>query len=246
MKYKAILLDVDGTLLSNNNKLPSLRVTEAIAKAAKKIHVGVATARPLFMTTHILKHLNLSGFSILNGGAHIIDKEENTLVEKIISIKDLKNVCNILKKLKIPFLIHDNGKEIEYVKNYTPQKPLAIFTLEIPLEKAEQVVEKVSHISSIASHKIQWKEKHNYGVHITHSSATKQHGIMEIAKLLNIQTHEIIGVGDGYNDFPLLMACGLKVAMGNAVDDLKAIADYIAPSVDEDGVADVIEKFILK
>lgn len=41
------------------------------------------------------------------------------------------------------------------------------------------------------------------------------------------------------------MACGLRVAMGNAVDDLKAIADYIAPSVDDDGLAEVIEKFIL-
>lgn len=41
------------------------------------------------------------------------------------------------------------------------------------------------------------------------------------------------------------MASGLKVAMGNAVDDLKAIADYIAPSVNEDGIVDVIEKFIL-
>jgi hydroxymethylpyrimidine pyrophosphatase-like HAD family hydrolase len=55
----------------------------------------------------------------------------------------------------------------------------------------------------------------------------------------------MIGVGDGYNDFPLLEACGLKVAMGNALEDLKGIADYIAPSVDEDGVANVIEKFIL-
>lgn len=44
---------------------------------------------------------------------------------------------------------------------------------------------------------------------------------------------------------PLLMACGLRVAMGNAVEDLKAIADYIAPPVENDGVADVIEKFIL-
>lgn len=41
------------------------------------------------------------------------------------------------------------------------------------------------------------------------------------------------------------MACGLKVAMGNATEDLKAIADYIAPSVDDDGVVDVIAKFIL-
>lgn len=45
--------------------------------------------------------------------------------------------------------------------------------------------------------------------------------------------------------FLFLMACGLKVAMGNAVSELKTIADYIAPTIDEDGVADVIEKFIL-
>jgi hydroxymethylpyrimidine pyrophosphatase-like HAD family hydrolase len=41
------------------------------------------------------------------------------------------------------------------------------------------------------------------------------------------------------------MSSGVKVAMGNAVDDLKAIADYIAPSVHEDGVADVIKRYIL-
>jgi len=83
-------------------------------------------------------------------------------------------------------------------------------------------------------------------IDVTHAEATKMHGILEVAKLLNIDTKEIIGVGDGYNDFPLLMACGLKVAMGNAVDDLKAIADYVAPTVDEDGLADVIEKYVLR
>lgn len=77
------------------------------------------------------------------------------------------------------------------------------------------------------------------------AQAIKQHGILEVAEMLGISTHEIIGVGDGYNDFPLLMACGLKVAMGNAVSDLKEIADYIAPTVEEDGVADVIEEFVL-
>ena len=45
---------------------------------------------------------------------------------------------------------------------------------------------------------------------------------------------------------PLLMACGLKVAMGNGVPELKEIADYVAPSVDEDGISDVIEKFVLR
>ena len=81
---------------------------------------------------------------------------------------------------------------------------------------------------------------------IASSSASKLHGIMEVAKILNIRTEEIIGVGDGYNDFPLLMACGLKIAMGNAVPELKAIADFIAPTVQDDGVATIIEKFVLQ
>ncbi len=80
---------------------------------------------------------------------------------------------------------------------------------------------------------------------IYNSSATKQHAIFEIANIIGIQTHDIIAVGDGYNDFPLLMAAGLKIAMGNAVEDLKAIADYIAPPVEQDGVAHIIERFVL-
>lgn len=81
---------------------------------------------------------------------------------------------------------------------------------------------------------------------ITHAEATKQHGVFEVAKLLGLQTHDMIGVGDGYNDFPLLLACGLKVAMGNAVPELKEIADYVAPTVENDGVVDIINKFILQ
>jgi len=64
--------------------------------------------------------------------------------------------------------------------------------------------------------------------------------------MVKIKPQEIIGVGDGPNDYPLLMGSGFKVAMGNAVPELKEIADFIAPSVEEDGVATVIEKFVLQ
>ncbi len=74
---------------------------------------------------------------------------------------------------------------------------------------------------------------------------TKQHGVLEFAKYMKLNPHEMIGVGDEETDYPLLMACGLKVAMGNAVQSLKDIADYVAPSVEEDGLVEVIEKFVL-
>lgn len=62
---------------------------------------------------------------------------------------------------------------------------------------------------------------------------------------MNLNNSEIIGVGDGYNDLPMLKVCGLKIAMGNAVPELKLIANYIAPNVEKEGVINIIEKFIL-
>lgn len=56
---------------------------------------------------------------------------------------------------------------------------------------------------------------------------------------------KLIGIGDSYNDLEYLKLCGLKVAMGNATPDIKKIADYIAPSYKDEGVAKTIEKYIL-
>ena len=55
----------------------------------------------------------------------------------------------------------------------------------------------------------------------------------------------MIAAGDSYNDLPMLKACGLRIVMGNAPDALKAIADYVAPSVDDDGLATAIEDFVM-
>jgi len=80
---------------------------------------------------------------------------------------------------------------------------------------------------------------------ITHKNATKHHAALKIAEFLNIKSNEMIGVGDGYNDFDLFKACGLRIAVGNAVDELKLMADYVAPDVKEDAIAHIIEKFVL-
>ena len=64
--------------------------------------------------------------------------------------------------------------------------------------------------------------------------------------LLRVKKEEVIAIGDGNNDKSLLLSSGLRIAMGNAVQELKDIAHYIAPDVKHDGVAYVIEKFVLK
>jgi HAD superfamily hydrolase (TIGR01484 family) len=247
MKYKALMIDVDGTLAKSQERTtPTPRVIKAIAKAQDKIHIGLATGRPYFLIQDIANILSLSGPSIVNDGAQVIDLTTNeTFYKQSILHDDIPSIVTLLRDNGVDFFINDDGIDVPHTSDYIPNDPFSIFTTGFDKDLAHSIREGLSsnprlHVTSYIS----WINGLT-GILVSHKNATKQHGILEVAKALDISTDEIIGIGDGYNDFPLLMACGLKVAMGNAVPELKEIADYIAPTVEEDGVADVIEKFIL-
>lgn len=246
------MLDVDGTIVSYHKEfyklLPSKRVTEAIQQASKQLTVCFTTGRPYSMMTKILSHIKMEkGYAIINDGAQVIDLASgDILYERVMSKTDIRSICSILKQMRISFFINDNEQELLFTDSYKPEKPLNILVRFCYAEKTiDKMIDKLTHIPLIKANKTHGGEGDNFGLVVSHAEATKLHGIYEVSKLLGIKRVESIGVGDSGNDFSLLMACGLKVAMGNALPALKEIADYVAPSVEDDGVADVIEKFVL-
>ncbi|MBR2734060.1 MAG: HAD hydrolase family protein, partial [Selenomonadaceae bacterium] len=72
---------------------------------------------------------------------------------------------------------------------------------------------------------------------------TKASGLEELCKFLGIDIAETVAIGDGHNDVEILQAAGVGVAMGNARDDIKQLADFVTADNDHDGVAVAIEKF---
>ncbi len=247
-KYKAIIFDVDGTLIPNKiHGIPSKKVRDAIMKAKKVLHVGIATSRPHSMLTDIIRLLKLSGPSIVNAGARIINlPSQQVLWEQIIDTKSIKELYKIFSKRNLNASLNDDGNEVEFTKNYISKKPLAGWTLAVPPSTANILIKEISRIPNLIAHKLpSWSGGGNITISVTHNLATKKHALLKLTKILKINTSEIIGVGDGHNDLPLLRSCGLKIAMGNADSELKNIADYIAPSVEQDGAADIINKFIL-
>lgn len=84
-----------------------------------------------------------------------------------------------------------------------------------------------------------------YNVEISNKKANKRNGIKHIADSLNIKPKEIICIGDSGNDRQMIKYAGLGVAMGNAFPEIKEIADFVADTNENSGVAQVIEKFIL-
>lgn len=238
-KYKAIIFDVDGTIIPNKiDGLPSKKIIQYILKANKILHVGVASSRDYSLLSHISKCLKLSGPSIIHSGAKIIDiASQKMLWEQPLEKESIFKIYNVFKKYNLPFTIDKNDDNIE--------KILSVWTLKVSPKTVDFLIRDFGKIPNISAHKIPSWVKGYITVTVNHALATKSHALLETAKILNIQTSEIIGVGDGHNDLPLLSSCGLKIAMGNAVDELKSIADYIAPSVENDGVAEIIKKFIL-
>lgn len=248
-RYKAIILDLDGTLILNQKGgLPSKAVTKAITKAKKHVFISLATSRPYVYVSYILDHLSLKGYSVINGGSQIIDTTTRTFVwEQPMDKSDVTILSDILKKEGVTFWFTNENTNIHPPFLSMPKRVYQIYIgTDFTNIQADSLIAKISHLPGIAAHKVPSWNKGFFCITITHTGATKQHGVFEVAKLLGIKTHDMIGVGDGYNDFPLLMSCGLKVAMGNAVPELKEIADYIAPPVEKDGVVDIINKFILK
>src|SRR5258708_360707 len=109
-KYKALMLDVDGTIMPTQRfASPSEKVTKAINDASKLIHVGLATSRPYNDAKHIFDHLKLSSYSVINGGSQIIDADSRKIVwEQTLQKEDVIQVCEIIKKsITVPFWINN-------------------------------------------------------------------------------------------------------------------------------------------
>lgn len=246
MKYKALICDFDGTLVAPGfNGMPSASILNALSEANHYLFVGIATGRPFYTICKILEKLPLSAPCIINGGAQIYDPFRKKIIKEYeLNREELDRLLMYLKSKHFNFYINDGQKDFSVEEKY-PARVLSGVVVNLNIGEVHELIKQSFRFPNIILHQVPTAKKGVFDVEINHISATKQHGIVSIAEILAIKTEEIISIGDSYNDFPLLMASGFKVAMGNAFADLKEIADYVAPSVEKDGVVDVINKFVI-
>ena len=120
-----------------------------------------------------------------------------------------------------------------------------ISALDMDQQQANELVARFESNSNLHVVKASLPYNGLWAVDFTNVGVNKASAACVLAGMFGIDINQIIAAGDSYNDLSLLQASGLSIAMGNAPDELKAIADYVAPSVDEDGLAVAIEEFVL-
>lgn len=260
--YKLLVSDFDGTLAGSEHV-----VTDKVADAVMKWistgrHFSIATGRQYLMIIDECKKMGLKSPVIVRGGAEVVDPvSDRVLNREYMSKIDVEKILGVLKKNKLKFLIEKNDVlysnfrfELEF-SNIRYKKVSEFEVSEAPKIVVKAHGDNYKRVQDIMDgiendlHGINIVRTHGrfgYGWDVTSVKATKLHGIVQLMENLEIKREQTVGVGDGYNDFPLLEATGLKVAMGNAHKELKEIADIEVPSNEEDGVAYLIDKLLSK
>jgi len=248
-KYKLLFLDVDGTVVSSKeNALPSKRVIKSVKLAQKHVHVALATGRSLEHAKLIIDSLGLDGLSVFTGGAEIINVTTGEVIlRRVVSESSLREIV----KLALPFGYNIFTEADQYQKLVISPKDITSPAAQLLIEAVATMdcitlVEELNTVKGTVAHRTSsWVDGDVEDIHVSNVSGTKRHSAEKLISLLGFKKEEVIAIGDGYNDVPLLESAGVKVAMGNAPDEVKAVADYVTASLDDDGVAEAIEQLIL-
>ena len=263
-KYKALLVDFDGTLANPHTGEVDLTLKNAILEIMQKGYlVSIATGRPYWgRIREVCADFGLTSPQIVHGGAEIRDPKDGSILwGKYLQDSDLKDIIQYLLKTHVYFSVEKDsdvytpdGKESIYRRSYNFKKVSELTARNIPkivvpsimntlsFEAMEKIIKDLESMFKNI-HIIKGKIGDHFGFDITSGEATKHTAALEYMKMLGLDPDEVVGVGDGYNDYPLLTACGVKVAMGDAPQELKNIADMVAPSWETHGLREVIQKY---
>lgn len=247
MKYKAIIFDLDGTAIPNvPNGLPSPELIEAVKQAQGSIKLCAATGRPITNAKSILSALNLKDPCVISAGTQIVNPlTDEILWEAAIEPVDVTKILEVCKPYRYEILVRnelmgEGGSAVD--RNVIDGHVNVMYIMGCAEADAEAILEELEKIADITAAGVTSWTHEGVDIHITHKEATKEHAVGELLSILGLDKSEVIGVGDANNDIHLFEAVGHKVAMGNGTDKLKALADEVIDSVDDNGLAKFIQK----
>lgn len=276
MKIRAVLMDMDGTLLGKSQVAVSVRNMTAVQKAIDKgIHVIPCTGRVYNMLPPQLLTQRGLRYFVTSHGARAYDRELNTSVyedmipaeqaARLMEILEGKGLYNeiaangtiyfekaVLDDLDISLVpehhiwyVRDNcfttvEKPSEYFRNHgVAVEKMNIYNIPQPLQ--QDIYDAVTATGFIGH------TRPGVGPHLEflHNTLNKLRATDAILTKLGISYEETLAIGDSSSDFEIIRSCGVGIAMGNAPDNIKAVADDVTGLNTQDGLAEAFEKYVL-
>ena len=267
MNIKAIFLDLDGTL-NNDQKVITPRTKAALMAAQEKgVRIALASARPapgLFKERDALELTKFGGILMSYNGGKIVEASSgNVLFETAMDMETTRSVLRFLETLPVTPIL-DDGKEffvtdktafkVEYecqnnrmtcheVENlgdflhFAPIKILMSVEPEIlPLVQKQIALHLPESLTVV--------QTAPFYLEVIPKAINKGQGVLDTCNVLGIDPKDTVAFGDAENDIPMLKAAGVGIAMGNAAENVKAAANAVTATNNEDGIALWLEPYL--
>jgi hypothetical protein len=268
--YTLLVVDIDGTLIDKNGAI-SVEDKDALARAGDSgIRVALSTGRVVQACLRIISQLSLDGYHMFFDGALVSNPEKGEevyvkpigeeLVRQIVDFVHL-NEINLDLYSATHYFIERETWSTDIRRQFFGIEPTVIdFTNLWQKEriiKGTLVVFSAEERAKADSVRRQFKSSLHFSgtrtpaypevdfINVVAPDVSKGKALEALASFLGIPLTEVIAIGDGTNDVSLLSKAGLAIAMDNAADELKAVADHVTLDVDHNGVAAAINKFLL-
>jgi len=218
---KALALDVDGTI-TDKSRRGCISAIETIYKVETMgIPVIIATGNVLCFTKALSTFLATSGGLVAENGG-------------VIESKGLGNVLGNFEKCQNAYTHLKSELPVEKVQNSHLRVSEIAITRKFPVNIIKEVLEGFD-VEVYDS---------KFAIHITDPSVNKGSSVIKVAADIGVKPGEVLAVGDSENDIEFLSAAGVKVAVSNANQELKDIADYVTTNPHGDGVKEAVERYI--
>lgn len=268
MDYRVLAIDLDGTLTNSRKQITSY--TREILRAAmdRGIKIILASGRPVLGIRNIAEELELKqfgGYILAYNGGQIIDcHHEKVIFEKLIPNRFYTEICRIARSFGVQPLTY-LGSEVLAESEEDPYVRREAYNNSTTIKKVGRVDHAVKQqvpkfmlvgendrlkmaqecIKKTFLDKLDVFFSEPYFLEVVPAGIEKAKALEILLFKLSLFPENLMAFGDGMNDIPMLLYAGYSVAMENACQRVKEVADFITVSNDEDGVAKVVKTLLL-
>ena len=242
---RAVILDLDGTLIGRDEAVTP-RVARAVSLVRERAPVVIASGREAANVVRYARRLGLSSPQISDGGAVILDPGSGRFLWTAPLPPDLGlELVRSLHSAGTVFIATLPEGAAHSPATVAGRQVIRVSALDLDEAGAGRLLAQLEAWPGLNAVKVFLPYNGLWAVDVTASGVDKAAAASILAGMMGIEVSQAAAAGDSFNDLTLLQSCGLSVAMGGAPQELKDAADYVAPTVEEDGLAVALEDFVL-
>ncbi|MGI2335610.1 MAG: Cof-type HAD-IIB family hydrolase [Dehalogenimonas sp.] len=269
-RYDLLVVDIDGTLVNSRGGISAADKAAIVGVQAKGVKVVLSTGRVIEASRGVISELGLNGVNIFFDGAVVYDLgRQETLHVKPINSDTLKSGVAFVHANDIYLELYAIDRYFVEEITWADKIHREFFGLRSTLADFDDIIGREAIIKcELMIHNDLEEEKARLFmeqfkgllrgseartpaypemkfINVMDPGVSKGAALETLVSYIGTGLDRVMAIGDGTNDLSLLEKAGLKIAMGNARDELKAIADHVTLSVDDSGVAAAIENYLL-